>query len=238
MSRRSRSRWDGHDPPPGIEWKPVITEYKADGSIVFNDGSILRDIDKVIYCTGYKPSYPFWNEKANGRPLYCYEKGRLINNYQHTLFHDFATLAVIGIPRVLTFRSFEYQSIAVARLWASRTSFSLPAISDQKAWEQNRATLVNKEHRGFHQIDWDTGETMDWFQWLYKFAGLPTVEGHGRCPPVLGESTQWAIKHVKKYPEPCVGDDSIAEGARIDTQDATDWVVVEGAPHKGSLYFI
>lgn len=240
VSRRSRSRWDGHDPPPGVVWKPIISEYKADGSIVFKDGSVLRDVDKVIYCTGYKPSYPFWNEKANGRPLYSYEHDRLINNYQHTLFHDFPTLAVIGLPRVLTFRSFEYQAIAVARLWASRVSIPLPSNVKQKDWERERAALVNREHRRFHQIDWDTGETMDWFRWLFEFAGLPTVEGHGRCPPALNECTQWAIKHIKKYPEPCGGNGALVEkeNTETDSRDTVEWVVVEADPQKDSLHFI
>ena len=29
QSRRSKGRSEGDEPPPGIEWKPVITEYEA-----------------------------------------------------------------------------------------------------------------------------------------------------------------------------------------------------------------
>ncbi|KAL1861337.1 hypothetical protein VTK73DRAFT_7138 [Phialemonium thermophilum] len=66
QSRRSKSRWDGDEPPEGIEWKPVIREYLPDagrgggGRIVFDDGSTLDDVDAVIYCTGYKASSPRW----------------------------------------------------------------------------------------------------------------------------------------------------------------------------------
>lgn len=238
VSRRSRSRWDGHDPPPGIVWKPIITEFKLDGSIVFDDGSILRDIDKIIYCTGYRPSYPFWNEKANGRSLFSYKQDRLINNYQHTLFHDFPTLSIIGLPRVLTFRSFEYQAIAIARLWASRNSLPLPPVAEQTEWEQKRSALVEQENRRFHQIGWDTGETMDWFRWLFEFAGLPTVDGFGQYPPVLNEATRWAIKHIKKYPEPGVKDDEMTDHSKNGHTDDAQWVLVRSESQKDSLDFI
>lgn len=216
----------------------MIIEYRSDGTILFSDGSIIRDIDKVIYCTGYKPSYPFWNERTNGRSLYSYEHDRLINTYQHTLFNDFPTLAIIGLPRVLTFRSFEYQAIAVSRLWASRNSFPLPSVLEQKDWEQDRIALVGKQGRRFHQIDFDTGETMEWFRWLFELAGLPTVDGHGRCPPVLGEATRWALKHIRKYPEPFPDGHYIGNEVD-DLKDATEWLVIEEAKsQKDSLFFI
>ena len=42
---------------------------------------------------------------------------------------------------------------------------------------------------------------MDWFRWLFDFAGLPQLEGVGRYPPVLDKETRWTIENVKKYPE-------------------------------------
>ncbi|KXT02971.1 hypothetical protein AC578_10619 [Pseudocercospora eumusae] len=202
VSRRSPGRWDGKDPPEGMLWKPIITSLNSDdGSILFSDGTVLSKIDKIIYCTGYQPSYPFWNPSSNGRPLYDYHNSRLINNFQHTFIRDFPTLAFIGLPRVLTFRSFEYQAVAVARLWSHRSSRPLPSLQEMKAWEEDRANDTRIRHAKFHQIEWMNGETMDWFRWLFEFAGLPRIEGEGRCPPVLGEETRWAIEHIKKYPE-------------------------------------
>lgn len=200
VSRRSRGRWDGNEPPPGILWKPVINHYGTDGSIVFADGSVLKEIDSIIYCTGYQPSYPFWNHKKNGRPLYDYETAQLVRNYQHTFMQDFPTLAMIGFPRVLTFRSFEYQAIAVARLWSKRNSKPMPSLKLQRDWQDKRAQLIKDKRRKFHQIDWDDGETVEWFKWLFEFSGLPSIDGHGRFPPVLDSQTRWAIEHIKKYP--------------------------------------
>ncbi|KAF1955038.1 FAD/NAD(P)-binding domain-containing protein [Byssothecium circinans] len=208
QSRRSRSRWDGESPPPGISWKPIVREYDAvTGAIVFEDGSVLDDIDAVIYCTGYKPSYPFWNAKANGGPLYDYDENRLRGFYQHTFSRAFPnSIAVVGIPRVLTFRSFEYQAVALARLFSGRNAKPLPPAVEMEAWEKERAEMVKREGRGFHTILWDDGETIEWFRYLYELGGLPVLEGEGRFPPVLDRETRWAYDHIRKYPEPGKGE--------------------------------
>ncbi|GKU21737.1 unnamed protein product [Fusarium langsethiae] len=162
QSRRSRVRLDGDEPPVGVEWKNVTREYRLDGTIVFEDDSELTDIDHVVYCTGYLPSYPFWNTKANGRPLYDYRKKKLVKNYWHTFFQDIPNLAVIGMPRVLTFRSFEYQAIAIARLFSGRNTIPLPSQEEQRKWERNRESRCREEGRKFHEIEWENGETFRW----------------------------------------------------------------------------
>ena len=235
QSRRSKSRWDGACPPVGIEWKPVIREYDAStGDIIFTDNTCLTDIDAVIYCTGYKPSYPFWHTHANGGPLFDYEANHLLGFYQHTFSRSFPrSLGIIGLPRVLTFRSFEYQAVALARLFAGRNAVPLPPVSEQERWEKERAELVRRERRKFHDIQWDEGETMDWLRGLFELSGLPVLEGWGRCPPVLGAETRWAIEHVRKYPEP---------GKREEKglgEEERDWILVESSSQmKDSLHFI
>ncbi|XHF98441.1 hypothetical protein AWENTII_001991 [Aspergillus wentii] len=217
QSRRSPSRWDGDSPPPGVEWKPVITEYLSSGEIVFADGSAVSDIDHIIYCTGYKPSFPFWD--SNGSALYDYHDNRLIGNYLHTFFRNHPTLSIVGFPRVLTFRSMEYQAIAIARVWSGRTT--IPSKEQQEQWEQDRVELVKRESRKFHNIEWDNGETMEYLQALFEMAGLPKLDGAGRYPPVLDAKTRWAIENIKKYPEP--------------GKERDGFVVVDS---KDSLYFV
>lgn len=158
QSRRSASRWDGSEPPRGMEWKPVITEFLPSGRIVFEDNSYLDDIDVVIYCTGYQPSFPFWNANSNGREIWDYKKSKLVKTYLHTFFQDFSTLGIVGMPRVLTFRSFEYQAIALARLFATRESVKLPSIKEQKRWETDREISQIFEKKKFHDIEWETGK--------------------------------------------------------------------------------
>ena len=234
QSRRSHSRWDGSTPPAGIVWKPVISEFHDDGSISFSDGSVLNapEVDTVIYATGYLPSYPFWNSKKNGRDLWDYEKGKLTKSYLHTFSPDYPTLAIVGVPRTLTFRSFEYQAIALARLFSKRSAKGLPSVTDQERWEKKRE---KEERKKFHDIPWEDGETLEWLGMLYEIAGLAQLTGEGRNPPVLGKDLRWAIEHKRKYPEP-----GMEEGDMNSKDKKTDneWVLVERGEKKDLLHFI
>lgn len=233
QSRRSRSRWDGENSPADIEWKPIIKEYRAStNNIIFEDDTVLSDVDAIIYCTGYKPSFPFWNTQANGVPIFDYAENRLLNFYQHTFSRTFPhTLGIVGLPRVVTFRSFEYQAVALARLFAGRNAIPLPPILEQDKWEKERLELVRRENRKFHDIQWDNGETMEWFRYLFDLSGLPVLEGLGRYPPLLGKETRWAIEHVRKYPEP-------GKSKEEEAQEQGDWVMVPAEYAKDSLHFI
>jgi hypothetical protein len=166
----------------------IIQEYDSStGAIRFEDGTELTDIDVIIYCTGYKLSYPFWNAHANGGPLFDYAENRLLQSYQHTFSRAFPqTLGIVGFPRVLNFRSFEYQAVALARLYSGRNAVPLPPLATQEKWEKERLELVKKERRKFHDIKWESGKTMDWFRYLFQFSGLPQLEGWCMFPPVFG----------------------------------------------------
>jgi hypothetical protein len=234
LSIRSKSRWDGDTPPSGIHWLPIVDEYLPSGRIMFVDGTFLDDVDTVIYCTGYKHSYPFWNENVNGQPLWDYAENKIIKGYWHTFLQDFPTIGLVGVPRVLTFRSWEYQAIALARIFAGRNAKPLPSVEEQRKWDRNRLQTVKLEKRKFHDIQWETGETMEWLEALFEWAGLGTLEGDGRVPPALTRDVIWAIEHVRKYPEPGKGDEKV-KGDFLD--DDGDWVVVKKVK-KDLLHFI
>lgn len=241
QSRRSKSPWDGEEPPAGIVWRPIISEFDADsGTISFADNTQLKsgEIDYVIYCTGYKPSFPWWNSKANGGDLWDYRANRLIGSWQHTFFKSHPTLGLIGMPRTLTFRSFEYQAVALARVFAGRNRSSLPDAQTMESWELGRDELCRREGRKFHDIPWENGETLEYFDALFELAGLPLLSGEGRCPPVVDEATRWAVEHVRKYPVPgksAVGKEEQVEEDENENEDG--WTVVRPAK-KDALYFI
>ena len=183
----------------------------------------------MIYCTGYQPSFPFWNSARNGGDLYDYAAGRLVGSYWHTFFRDFSTLGIVGMPRALTFRSFEYQAIALARLWAGRNSVGLPGVEEQERWERERAQRTGRERKKFHDVPWDNGETHEWLGGLFEIAGLGTLKGEGMIPPALGPELVWAIEHLKKYPEPGrrkVGEGHSGKRVREGASEDEDWVVV------------
>jgi hypothetical protein len=155
----------------------------------------------VLYCTGYRPSFPFWNAKVNGRALWDYEANKLIKTYWHTFFQDSETLAIVGMPRTLTFRSFEYQAIAIARLFSGRNALPLPPLEEQEQWETERAQRTKSERKNFHDIPWEENQTIEWLAGLFEIAGLGTIRGEGLVPPVLSKELVWAVEHLRKYPE-------------------------------------
>lgn len=73
---------------------------------------------------------------------------------------------------------------------------------EQEKWEIERAERTRVQRKKFHDIPWENGETSEYLDFLFKFAGLGTLKGEGRIPPVLGKDLVWAIEHVRKYPEP------------------------------------
>jgi hypothetical protein len=227
LSRRSKSKWEGGEPPLGISWKPTIKKFEHNGRIQFTDNTYLDDIDAVIYCTGYKASFPFWNQKANGRPLWDYKSDKMEGCYWHTFFRDFPNLGIVGLPRTLTFRSFEYQAIALARLWSGRNSLVLPSLDAQKRWEVQQYEKTRAQHRKFHDITWENGETTEYLEYLFKFAGLGTIHGEGRIPPALGRDLVWAIDHIHKYSAPL----PLAENLDVEENVEEGWLWLSKAPH-------
>ncbi|KAJ6781221.1 hypothetical protein PWT90_08753 [Aphanocladium album] len=201
VSRRTPAFWEGDEPPDGIEWKPVVSEYKEDGTIVFADGTTSTDIDAVIYCTGYKASFPFWNDEVNGGPLFDYRANRLVGSYQHVFFRDFPTLGAVGFPRTITFRSFEYQAIALARLWSGRNAKPLPSREEQERWEAERAERTRAQRKPFHDVPWGA-DTNAYLRELFNFAGLNTLVGDGLVPPPLTRELVWEYEHVLKWKLP------------------------------------
>lgn len=175
--------------------------------------------------------------------MWDYRSDRIIKGYWHTYFQDFKSLGIVGLPRVLTFRSFEYQAIALARLFSGRNSLALPPLDEQVRWEKERAERTSKERKKFHDVPWDNGETFEWLGGLFSLAGLGTLKGEGRIPPVLDKDLVWAIENVRKYPEP--GKDKAEEQGGHGTsvlslgfeEAGGNWVLVENR-HDDLLSFI
>ncbi|SPJ72156.1 related to flavin-containing monooxygenase [Fusarium torulosum] len=202
ISRRHKSRWEGSQPDEGTEWKPVIKKFVAKtGQILFDDGSSLDDIDHIIYCTGYKPSFPFWNAKANGQQLYDYDEVKLNRSYLHTFFRDYPTLGIIGLGQSLAFRSYEYQAIALARVFAGSNATSLPSLTKQKEWEKSWEEYAAREMVEFHTVPFENGELLRWYTQLSNIAGIPFC-GKGKVPPAFTDETLWQLHNIRRLDEP------------------------------------
>lgn len=151
---------------PGVAKKPTISRFTLEngGTVEFSDGSWLSgaDVDVVYFATGYRLSYPFLE------PNPVTSKNRLAGFYQHTFNVADHSLAVVGqIRAALSFRAYEYQAVAVARVLAGRGT--LPALAEQRKWEDDRVKRLGPTHI-FHTIAPDFEE---YFNTLKNIAGPP-----------------------------------------------------------------
>jgi cation diffusion facilitator CzcD-associated flavoprotein CzcO len=83
--------WVGHG---RIAVKPNIERLEGD-SVRFVDGSVER-IDKIVYCTGYKISFPFFDER-----LLDPSEDNRIELYRNVVHPDLEGLYFIGLIQVL-----------------------------------------------------------------------------------------------------------------------------------------
>ncbi|KAL3465909.1 hypothetical protein BJX64DRAFT_296781 [Aspergillus heterothallicus] len=167
---------------PGVEVKPTIARVQSgDGGVdvTFSDGSIVKDVDKVIFATGYKLSYPFLV------PDVVTPSNRVGGFYQHIFKVGDPSLALVGQVRgALSFRVYEYQAVAVARYFAGHNAKPLPSPAEQDDWEVERLKYKGNSAI-FHEIKPDFKE---YFEYLRELAGPPVKGTSAYALPVWQES--------------------------------------------------
>ncbi|KAL4870929.1 hypothetical protein BDV12DRAFT_184058 [Aspergillus spectabilis] len=154
---------------PNVEVKPTIDQIQGQSPsklrITFSDGSQLEDVDKVIFATGYRLSFPFFSPDPILNP----------------------SLAAIGLVRApLLFRMMEYEAVAVARYYAGRGG-ELPSEEEQERWEAEQLKL--RDGYKFHEIPMEMKGHFDFFRDL---AGPPAAETDGYELPEFAE--EWSEK--------------------------------------------
>ncbi|KUJ13570.1 putative dimethylaniline monooxygenase [Mollisia scopiformis] len=165
LSQRGRNELlDAAFTLPGVVTKPPIRSISANngGTVEFQDGSTVKNFDKIIFGTGYRLSYPFLN------PEPVTAQNRLAGFYQHVFKIGDPSLTVVGqVKAALSFRVYEYQAVAVARFLAGRAK--LPSVEEQNDWETKRLAYKGPTNL-FHEVKPDFA---DYFNWLRNFAGAP-----------------------------------------------------------------
>lgn len=74
-----------------------IKEFNQNGSIVYNDDS-LEDFDAIIFCTGYRFSFPFLSVECSIQS----DDNYIRYLYKHIININYPTMGFIGVP-YLTF---------------------------------------------------------------------------------------------------------------------------------------
>ncbi|OJI99930.1 hypothetical protein ASPVEDRAFT_51218 [Aspergillus versicolor CBS 583.65] len=154
---------------PSVVLKPTISRIDGHHSsklrITFFDGSRLEDVDKVIFATGYRLSFPFLSPE----PVMVAD--RLSGIYQHVFKIGDPSMAILGLVRApLLFRMIEYEAVAVARYYAGNAG-DLPSQEDQEEWEIEQVKLKGDGYK-FHDV---TKEMREHMEFLRNLAGPPAA---------------------------------------------------------------
>jgi hypothetical protein len=169
-------------------WKderPEIAEFVSkDRTVRFSDGSVIRDVDAVVFCTGYLYSYPFLSSLD---PPLTTDGMRTEHVYQHVFYIPHPTLAFLALPqRIVPFPVAESQSAVIARVWSKR--IRLPSTELMRRWE-SRVIAEAGAGKYFHTLGFprDVNYINELYDWCMR-ADRPEI---GRIPPRWTERESW-----------------------------------------------
>ncbi|RDW86768.1 uncharacterized protein DSM5745_03410 [Aspergillus mulundensis] len=157
---------------PSISLRPAISHIEPKSRTVhFEDGTSVSDVDHLIFGTGFTWTLPFL-------PQIPIRNNRVPDLYLHVFHQSDPSLIFLGaVGAGLTFKVFEWQAVAAARVLAGRAK--LPPLEEQKRWEEDRIA-VKGDGAGFLMVNPDF-ET--YFEQLRAIAGEPV--GKGRRLPAF-----------------------------------------------------
>ncbi|KAI8647589.1 hypothetical protein BD408DRAFT_461495 [Parasitella parasitica] len=165
-----------------------------DAVVELEDGTELTGLDYIIVCTGYIFSFHFLehlhsdeyiNSKRQsdvGDDHVLVKDGSQVFNLHKDIFYiPNPTLSFVGIPfHIATFSLFEFQSYAVARVYAGAAK--LPTEEDMRVEWQKRLSRKGAG-REFHALgsELELAYIKDITTWVNrdgKLLGKPVVKGH------------------------------------------------------------
>lgn len=120
---------DGAFHHPSIARCPSIKRVHG-RDVHLADGTSIRDVDHIIFGTGYTWALPFL-------PSVPVRNNRVPNLYQHVVYAPDPSLLFVGaVGAGLTFKIFEWQAVYAARLLAGRAE--TPSPEEMARWETER----------------------------------------------------------------------------------------------------
>ncbi|KAK0651854.1 hypothetical protein B0T16DRAFT_88560 [Cercophora newfieldiana] len=128
----------------GAEEVGVIDEFIVEErSVRFRDGRVEKDVDAVVFATGYLFAYPFLTSL---KPELV-KDGRHVHGLYQEIFHiEHPTLVFPGLPiKVVPFSVCESQAAIISRTWANL--LHLPTRVEMHKWEEEE---TEKRGSSFH----------------------------------------------------------------------------------------
>lgn len=174
----------GHD--ERLELPQIVEFLLENRAVKFENGRVEKNIDAVVFCTGYLYSFPFLQSISP----HLVTDGKRVKGLYKQLFHiDHPTLVFALLPqKVLPFPMSEFQAAATARVWSQR--IYLPNQEDMKAWEAHEVEQKG-EGVGFHVLmPRDADYAQDMVDWMSS-----AQFGHGKSIAMWDEKFLWLRSH-------------------------------------------
>ncbi|KAG1163508.1 hypothetical protein G6F37_001139 [Rhizopus arrhizus] len=211
--------------PKCVTIKPVIVSFsnpdgKVDGSITFEDGSVMKEADQVIFCTGYTNSLGYLKDLIIKEDPSKEESGYAnipeghvvlgrkypLNTYHEAFLISDPTLCFMSMPRMFSLTPhFDTQAIAIARVWSGQaylpTSSTMGRIAVEFKPEFPADAYASDRIRREVFVSWLNyqAQRMDRSDLALLKNFDPTYEEEGRkLSASWGELTEANFKKTKK----------------------------------------
>ncbi|EXJ91590.1 hypothetical protein A1O3_00138 [Capronia epimyces CBS 606.96] len=162
----------------------------ADRAVRFKSGRIEKDVDAVVFATGYLYSYPFLSTLS---PPLVTDGLRTRGVYQHLFDIEHPTLAfpVINL-KIIPFPLAQNQAAVIARAWSGR--LDLPPTAEMRQWELDLLKETG-DGRPFHtkRFPGDAAQINELYAWAEtarRRRGLDN-DGIGKPPTRWDERQVW-----------------------------------------------
>ena len=176
---------------PDTRDHPALVELMPDDRAAsFEDGSVERDIDVLLLCTGYAHSFPFLNPID---PAIKKQGIKALPLYQYIFHMEHPTLAFVEMPeKIVPFPLAESQAAIIARVWSGR--LTLPSQSDMQAWWEGIAR-ERGSGKGFHALTppSDLEYMKDMYDWCLEGKDRASTDNdaRGKIPRRWDEKACW-----------------------------------------------
>lgn len=133
---------------------PIKKFHNKSGSIEFEDGQTIAEVDKVIYCTGYHYSHPFLRKGVRAKTALHDDGFHVDGLWQHMFWIEESSLVFLGIPKEgPTFLTSQAQAAYAARFLAGLSLLPSKAVmrrdvsADLKIRREKNLNIDTKAHQ-------------------------------------------------------------------------------------------
>jgi hypothetical protein len=198
VSEKSRSILTSapYDGPVILNLSEIEEFLIPDRAVRFIDGHVEKDIDSIIFCTGYMYSWPFLRHLKS--PVHAPTGARAQFLYQHMFYYHNPTLCFTGLPqRIVPFPISQAQSAVIARVYSGR--LSLPSFAKMQAWEEQLIDLKGsgKSYVMMH-FPLDAQYINSLREWVLSAPLKKDLDngGVGKMPPFWDRKMQWIRQNM------------------------------------------